>query len=157
MNYTQALDHVTFQPTNTLVLRSDGAYIPNDPANSDWQAYQAWLAAGNALTPPPAPVVEVPETVSQRQFMQQLATQGDITWDECFAYLGTGTIPRIFADAIAKIPVDQDSNAQNKAKAAFIGATSFNRHSLETITLGQLIGKSPADLDNIWIAAEQIA
>lgn len=34
------------------ILRDDGAYIPADPANTDYAAYLAWLDAGN--TPEPA-------------------------------------------------------------------------------------------------------
>lgn len=36
------------------VVMLDGACIPADPANADYQAYLRWTAAGNAATPLPA-------------------------------------------------------------------------------------------------------
>jgi hypothetical protein len=39
--------------TNDCIKRlPDNVIIPNDPSNTDWQAYQAWLAAGNTPLPP---------------------------------------------------------------------------------------------------------
>ena len=47
MSYTYQL-----QSLGESVKRSDGTFIPFDPANTDYQAYLAWLAEGN--TPEPA-------------------------------------------------------------------------------------------------------
>jgi hypothetical protein len=53
------------------VLRaSDGAFIPSDPANTDWQMFQAWLSAGGVPDPyvaPPAP----PQAVLPQHLMAQ--------------------------------------------------------------------------------------
>jgi hypothetical protein len=57
MSYT-----LTEHPT-TIQRDEDGAFIPFDPDNVDYQDYLAWLDEGNEPNPPPAiptPPIEEP-------------------------------------------------------------------------------------------------
>jgi len=51
-----ALYALTASPA-TILRTSDGAFIPTDPANVDYQMYLAWVAAGNTPDAAPAPTL----------------------------------------------------------------------------------------------------
>ena len=51
-NYQQYFDTTIGQISQNIKRLPDNAFIPNDPANTDWQQYQEWLAAGNTPLPP---------------------------------------------------------------------------------------------------------
>jgi len=75
---------MTYQLTtgDTILRLADNAFIPPDPANTDYQAYLAWLEAGN--TPEPAPE---PEPVPELTPAEKLAASG-LTVEELKQLLG---------------------------------------------------------------------
>jgi hypothetical protein len=50
--YKQCKKVITGEIANCIIRTTDGACIPFDPANSDYQAYLKWVSEGN--TPLPA-------------------------------------------------------------------------------------------------------
>ena len=56
MTYTQVWDTMTNAVSQNIIVRDeDGAFIPFDPDNVDYQAYLAWLDEGNEPTAAIAP------------------------------------------------------------------------------------------------------
>jgi hypothetical protein len=61
---------MTYQLTNgdTILRIADNAFIPPDPANTDYAAYLAWLDEGN--TPEPAPEPPAPPVLTTAQKLE---------------------------------------------------------------------------------------
>lgn len=57
MEYRQIWDPLTSAVSTRMIERvDDGAFIPINPANRDYRAFEQWLAEGNSISPPlPAP------------------------------------------------------------------------------------------------------
>jgi len=59
---------MTYQLTtgDTILRLTDNAFIPPDPANTDYAAYLAWLDEGNTPDPAPEPPKPVQLTPAEK-------------------------------------------------------------------------------------------
>lgn len=87
--------------------------------------------------------------ISDRQFFQQLALDGEITEEEAIAAVATGTIPTALQAVIDTLPPAD----QFAARMFLQGATIFERNHPMTLTLGALMAWSPEQMDALWTNA----
>lgn len=75
---------MTYQLTtgDTILRLADNAFIPPDPANTDYAAYLQWVEQGGTPEPAPEPVAPVELTPAEK-----LAASG-LTVDELKGLLG---------------------------------------------------------------------
>ena len=124
--------------TDSVIRLSDGAWIPNDPANTDRATFAAWLAEGN--TPEPAdPIVPVvPQSVTPRQAR--------------LALLQIGKLDAVSA-ALAAMP---DPAQRTAAQIEWEYATVIERNSPLVTSLAAGLGLTATDIDALFETASRI-
>jgi len=123
--------------STSIIRTTDDAFIPADPANSDFAAYQKWLAEGN--TPEPADPLppQVPQQVTPRQAR--------------LALLQIGKLDAV-SGALAAIP---DPAKRKAAQIEWEYAITIERKSPLVDALATALELSPTDIDNLFIAADK--
>ena len=127
------------------------------------KAYKAWLAQGNAPTRIAtmdelkdvliaAGVIDVPQTISDRQFFQQLAIAKVISQEEALAAVKTGDIPSALSGFIAALP----DAARFNAEMLLSGATVFQRDHPLTNAVAMAQGMTADQVDEFFRQAAKL-
>lgn len=127
------------------------------------KAYKAWLAQGNAPTRIAtmdelkdvliaAGVIDVPQTISDRQFFQQLAIAKVISQEEALAAVKTGDIPSALSGFIAAL----DDASRFNAEMLLSGATVFQRNHPLTNAVAMAQGMTADQVDEFFRQAAKL-
>jgi hypothetical protein len=102
-----------------VVRRVDGAWIPPDPNNTDYQEYLVWEAIpGNDADPAPGAATAIVSEIASYQFWAQAAILGKIT-ETAAVNAMNGNLPASIDGLIAALPIAQ----RFRARMLFRGAT----------------------------------
>jgi hypothetical protein len=131
----------TYTENGYIRREADGAYIPPDPANMDYQAALAHVAAGDTIT---AYVVSPPSTNPNDY---------PLLPDQFFAMLD---IAGLTASINAALDAISDPKTKAIAKAKFNHTLVFERSNPLFETLKAGVGVTDAQIDAMWMQAKDI-
>ncbi|NVO13909.1 MAG: hypothetical protein HXX10_07720 [Rhodoplanes sp.] len=115
---------MTYKLTSgTSILRSDGACIPADPANSDYAAYLAWVEAGNTPVPYVAPVPP-PLTRLYKSTVWRRATDAEASTIDAQLQAAPARLRRLWDDSTV---LDTDAAEFAALSAGFVAAFGQSR------------------------------
>lgn len=124
---------MTYTLTNSqsVIRDADGACIPSDPANTDYQTYLKWVEDGNT----PNPYVEPPPPVPQQAPMWAVRTvlQNDGLFDQAQALI--------------------TASSDNALKNVWEYGNFADRNSTAINSLGTALGLSSAQIDEMFFKA----
>lgn len=135
--------NVTYEATEQLldiVVPFGNLFVADDATLSSWGVTKE-------------EVVDVPATISDRQFFQQLAIAGLIQQEDALAAVKVGTIPAPLAAMVAAIP---DATDRFSAEMLLSGATIFERNHPLTVAIGAGQGMSTEQIDDFFRAASAL-
>lgn len=93
--------------------------------------------------------VAVPETISRRQFYQELANREMISKEEALAAIVANTLPAEFAEMVDAI---LDEDIQWQARMLLAGATEFKRSNWFVDFFAAMKSLSSEYMDGFWRA-----